>query len=98
MLYEVITLTFPVVGTFKRWDTKKFKPHLIYTIALSILWLFTIILPITGNDIHGLWLIFLLGAVGYTWVAGLSINNLGDVVLNSFNEFCTGDQQQTCDA
>jgi len=62
-------LTFPVVGTFKRWDTKKFKPHLIYTIALSILWLFTIILPITGNDIHGLWLIFLLGAVGYTWVS-----------------------------
>ncbi|WP_066633355.1 tetratricopeptide repeat protein [Labilibacter marinus] len=62
-------LTLPVSGTFNRWDTKKFIPHLVYTIALSILWVANIVLPIAGNDIPSLWFLFLGGTIAYTWIS-----------------------------
>jgi tetratricopeptide (TPR) repeat protein len=62
-------LALPLAGTFVRWDTPKFKTHAIYTAILAVLWIANIILPIAGIDLKALWLAFLVGVVGYTWVS-----------------------------
>ncbi len=64
-------LTLPFSSTFARWETKAFSKHLAYSLLLSAIWILTIVLPLIGMESYNgtLWMVFLVGTVGYTWVS-----------------------------
>ncbi|WP_430816762.1 tetratricopeptide repeat protein [Carboxylicivirga sp. RSCT41] len=64
-------LTLPFSSTFARWETKSFTKHLYYSLLLSAIWALTIALPLIGMESYNgiLWMVFLVGTVGYTWVS-----------------------------
>jgi tetratricopeptide (TPR) repeat protein len=64
-------LTLPFSATFARWETQTFTKHLTYSILLTLVWIPTVVLPLIGQESKTgtLWLIFIVGIIGYTWVS-----------------------------
>lgn len=62
-------LTLPVAGTFTIYNSPKFKRHAAYTILLALLLLAEISLATLGYHTNGIWNLFLIGVVGYSWIS-----------------------------